>query len=110
MTKPSNGTTNTGFGTVSSNQGFAFGNTHSSNPSPAVPETFAFGAKPSTATNGGEITLDNGTKSTDATSVDTNGGSKTNIFQFGSQQNTSSPSIFGGASSNKPFAIKSGKS
>ena len=107
MTKPSNGTTNASFSAVSSNQSFAFGNTNKSNASAAVPATFSYGAKPSTTKNGGETT-DNGTKGIDANAVDTNGGSKTNIFQFGSQQNSSSPSIFGGAT-NKPFAIKSGK-
>jgi len=104
--KSSNVTTSTGFGNTTSGNGFVFGNPNSSTSS-TVPASFSFGSKSATTTNGTENNTESEKKNADTDATETNGSTKTNLFQFGSSQNSTSTSIFGGAT-NKPFAIKSG--
>lgn len=107
LAKPSNGTTSTVFGSsTNSSQGFSFGKTSNGSASSTLPATFSFGSKSTTTTNGSENKSENDKKA-DTDSTETNGSAKTNLFQFGSGQNSTSSSIFGGAT-NKTFAIKSG--
>ena len=69
---------------------------------------FSFGSKLPATSNSHHEKFGNDVKIVRNGSADATGSTNKNIFQFGSKDNSSTPSIFEGAS-NKPFAIKSGK-